>query len=98
MAIECGADVVINGEDSVTVFDSSPWAERAFCAHCGTHLFYRLKQTGDCHVPLGFFGDQIAPAFSVQVFIDRKPESYAFANETRMLTETQIIEMYAPKS
>ena len=63
---------------NITVYNSSEWAERGFCAMCGTHLFYRLKQIGLYHVPLGLFGDQVNPEFEKQVFIDKKPSNYSF--------------------
>lgn len=31
-----------------------------------------------------------------QIFIDKKPTYYDFANETNMLTEVQVFEKYAP--
>ena len=43
MAVNCGADVIFDGKDNVSVFDSSAWAERGFCSACGSHLYYRLK-------------------------------------------------------
>jgi len=82
----------------VVVFDSSDWAERGFCKHCGTHLFYRLKEPQEYQIPVGFFGDSAAPEFGLQVFVDRKPDNYTFANDTKEMTEAQIYEMYAPKS
>ena len=97
LAVNCGSDVQIDGSEAVTVFDSSPWAERGFCSRCGTHLFYRLKESREHQVPVGLFGDAICPEFALQVFIDRKPENYRFAEETKELTEAEIYEMYAPQ-
>ena len=97
LAVDCGREVRIEGEESVAVFDSSAWAERGFCKRCGTHLFYRIKDSREYQVPVGLFGDSVAPRFGLQVFIDRKPDNYAFANETEEQTEAQIYEMYAPK-
>ncbi|WP_339900516.1 GFA family protein [Paraglaciecola polaris] len=41
LAIDCGTDVSISPTDNITVYDSSQWAQRGFCRHCGTDLFYR---------------------------------------------------------
>lgn len=35
--------VTFEGEENVSRYDSSAWAERGFCTRCGTNLFYRLK-------------------------------------------------------
>ena len=98
LAIDAGAEVEIEGTDSLTIFDSSKWAERGFCKRCGTHLFYRVKEPRLYKVPVGLFGDSIEPSFGLQVFIDRKPESYTFVQQTKELTEAQIWEMYGPAS
>jgi Glutathione-dependent formaldehyde-activating enzyme len=43
LGLACGADVTIEGSDKLKVYQSSEWAERAFCGECGTHMFYRLS-------------------------------------------------------
>ena len=43
MAVDCGTDVSFEGEENISVYSSSEWAERGFCKECGSHLFYRLK-------------------------------------------------------
>jgi hypothetical protein len=94
MEIDCGADVDIDGEGNVSVFDSSDWAERGFCRNCGTHLFYRLKESGQHMVPVGLFEDSASLVFKGQVFIDEKPEYYEFANETKDFTGAEIFAMF----
>jgi hypothetical protein len=96
LAVDCGTGVEIEGEENVTVYDSSPWAERAFCSKCGTHLFYRLKEQNQYVVPAGFFQDQPNMHFEKQYFIDKKPEYYSFSNETENLTEEVVFALYAP--
>lgn len=44
LVIDCGSDINFTGEENITVYQSSEWAERGFCNKCGSHLFYRLKQ------------------------------------------------------
>ena len=90
LAVNCGDTVELAGEPPA-LFDSSPWAERGFCRDCGTHLFYRLKATGQTLMALGVLGDP-HPEFKLdhQVFIDKKPESYAFAGETFDMTEAEV--------
>lgn len=96
LAMHCGRDVSIDGESSVSVYDSSAWAERGFCSKCGTHLFYRLKGSGEYAVPAGLFDDQSDLVFEEQIFVDCKPPYYAFANDTRNMTEAEVFAKYAP--
>jgi len=94
MEIDCGADVAIHGGDNVSVFDSSDWAERGFCGNCGTHLFYRLKESGQHMVPVGLFEDSESLVFKGQVFVDEKPDYYEFANETKNYTGAEIFAIF----
>ena len=96
MAVSCGTDVEFEGEEHIAVYDSSDWAERGFCRQCGSHLFYRLKGSGEHQLPVGLFDDQGPFRFVRQVFVDRKPPFYRFADETEEMTEAEVIEKYAP--
>ncbi|MFT7775795.1 GFA family protein [Roseateles sp.] len=94
LAVHCGPGVEFKGTESITVFASSEWAERAFCSRCGTHLYYRLLATGEYFVPAGTF-DQGDFELTSQVYVDGKPPYYSFANETPMLTEAQVLALYS---
>lgn len=94
LAVHCGSEVEISGRNQLTVFDSSKWAERGFCSACGTHLFYRLKGSNDYSIPVGLFQDQNHFKMKEQIFIDKKPSYYEFANKTPVLTETEVFEKY----
>jgi len=96
LAVECEPDADVDGRDNVTVFESSDWAERAFCSRCGTHLYYRLKLDGHHAVPLGLFGDDRDWKFSEQIFVDEKPPCYAFANDTKDMTGAEVFALFAP--
>ncbi len=93
LATHCGTSVRFSGAESITVYASSGWAERAFCRQCGTHLYYRLLATGEYFIPAGTF-DSNDMVLTSQIYIDRKPDYYAFANDTPMLTEQQVLEQY----
>ncbi|MCY1398749.1 Glutathione-dependent formaldehyde-activating enzyme [compost metagenome] len=82
------------GEDQIRTFSSSEWAERGFCATCGSHLFYRLKQGGFYAVPVGLIEEADDLTFGLQVFIDEKPASYCFSNQTETMTGQQVAEMF----
>ena len=94
MEVDCGTEVSFSGEENITVYDSSNWAERGFCNKCGSHLFYRLKESRQYMVPAGLFDDQESFVFENQVFIDKKPSFYSFTNNTKDMTEAEIFDMY----
>lgn len=94
LAVDCGSDVEFAGEESISVFDSSEWADRGFCSKCGSHLFWRLKQSSQHIMPVGLFeaGNLV---LDHQVFIDEKPDYYSFAEKTTDMTGEQVFAMFA---
>lgn len=95
LSVECGADVEFEGESNISIYNSSDWAERGFCAKCGTHLFYRLKQNQLYFMSVGVFDSCDDFDFDHQVFIDEKPAYYCFANETKNMTGAELFELYS---
>lgn len=95
LAVHCAAPPQIEGP-APSVYDSSPWAQRGFCGQCGTHLFYRLKESDMYVVPVGLFDGEQDWTFTEQIFIDEKPTWYCFSNETKNLTGQQIFEQFSP--
>lgn len=93
-------DVKIDGEDAMRRFASSPWAERAFCGICGSNLFYRVTaegpMQGEIHMALGVLDDPSGVRLSTELFIDKKPDGYGFAQETHQMTEAEVMAMFAP--
>jgi len=96
MAVDCQTDVTFTGEQNVSAFSSSDWAERGFCRNCGTHLFYRLKDNGQYFMPMGLFEDDGNFVLDHQVFIDEKPACYDFANKTLDMTGAEVFAQFAP--
>lgn len=50
-----GESFDISGEDSVSIYRSSDWAERAFCKLCGSNLWYKFLPTGNRSFLAGLF-------------------------------------------
>lgn len=92
--VHCGPEVSFKG-DAPTAYASSDWAERGFCAKCGTHLFYRLLPTGEYVVPAGMFQDARF-RLTEEIFIDEKPAFYALANDTEKMTGAEVFAKFAP--
>ncbi|AFY60317.1 GFA family protein [Synechococcus sp. PCC 6312] len=95
LGISCGTDVELAGIEKLKVYQSSDWAERAFCGECGSHIYYKLLPTQEYFLPAGLFPDSINFEFTEQIFIDMKPSYYEFANQTVNLTEAEILAKFA---
>ena len=98
LSVPCGPNVEFDGEENIGVYDSSPWTERGFCKKCGSGLFYRLKGNRHYVVPVGLFDKSEGVVLNMQWFIDKKPEYYAFSNETDTLTEAEVFAKFGPSS
>ncbi len=96
LSTDCGTNASFEGEENISVYDSSDWAERGFCKSCGSHLFYRVKENRQCFMPVGIFDGDENFVLDLQVFIDEKPEYYCFSNETRSMTGEEAFAEYAP--
>ena len=96
------ADAVeFSGEDKIRVFDSSDWAERGFCADCGTHLFYRMKADGLTMLWSGALDDVSDLKLTGEIYVDSKPPGYDFEGDHPRQTGAEFlasIGMGAPES
>lgn len=95
LAVDCGQQVAFDDESQISVFDSSAWAVRGFCAKCGSHLYYRLRGDGKYIMPVGLFdadddNGQKSFVLDHQIFIDAKPHYYTFADQTHNLTGAEV--------
>ena len=95
LTVDASANVQFSGEEFISTYSSSEWAERGFCKRCGTHLFYRLKQSGFHNFPLGLLEGTDHFQFHQQIFVDRKPEAYSFADKTEQMTEAEVYAKYS---
>ncbi|MFW1737075.1 GFA family protein [Acinetobacter sp. ULE_I001] len=83
-------------DDHLSIYNSSEWGERGFCNCCGTNLFWRTKDRSYCNINAFALDQQLQELkFNMEIFIDNKPEFYAFNNETKKLTEADVIALFA---
>jgi len=95
LAVECEQGVRLEGDEKIGVFASSDWAERGFCKECGTHLFYRLKEGDHYAIPVGLLEGAVQWQLADQIFIDKKPGFYSFAENTRNLTGEEVFALFS---
>jgi hypothetical protein len=81
------------------VYRSSDWAERAFCAACGSCLFHRITLTegphaGSLHLAVGTLDDISGLRLGEEPFADRPGGAYAFAGDHRRMTAAETIAFF----
>jgi hypothetical protein len=96
LTVQSAGHLKIVGEENISLYSSSKWAERGFCKLCGSNLFYRLKHHDFCNFNLGTLENQREFKFTKQIYIDHKVENYNFAEETLMMTEQEVIDSFQP--
>jgi len=93
-------NVAWHGREHIATLQSSEWAERAWCRKCGTGLYYRVTEKnewfGETEIPIGLFDDADGFALDNEIYIDMKPDSYAYCGEGhKRLTRQECIEQFS---
>lgn len=90
LGVECGVSVEVEGEPALGVYKSSEYGERVFCSTCGSTLFWRMQDGSDTVVSSQAFDEPGSFRFASEIFIDEKPDNYAFANDTKKMTSAEF--------
>lgn len=96
MAVDCGDRVEFEKDGELGAYESSKWGERTFCKSCGSTLVWRTRDGKHSAVSAQAFDDPSIFKFVSEIFIDEKPDNYAFANETKKMTGAEIFAKFAP--
>lgn len=86
-----GLQAEVTGEEAVTTYRSSDWAERAFCRTCGSNLWYRFLPTGNRVFLAGLFDLPEGFGIEQQIFVEEKPDWYDLVQDSPMKTGEQIM-------
>ncbi|WP_374377020.1 GFA family protein [Tabrizicola sp.] len=92
-------NVAWTGTEHIARRQSSAWGERAWCAECGSALWFRVTvagpYAGNLELPVGTFDDANGLTMTNEIYIDVKPNSYAFAaTDRQVLTRAQCVEKF----
>lgn len=89
------AGIAWQGSDHIATVQSSDWAERAFCRLCGSALYYHLTGDGamsdNIELPLGLLDDASGLSFTNEIYIDHKPDSFAYSGDRTRLTRKDAL-------
>jgi hypothetical protein len=83
--------VTFTGEQHIKRYNSSDWAERGFCAECGTNLFYHMKDPSMYIMTTGTFDDGEQFTLAGEIYIDEKPGGYDFAGDHPRMTGDEFL-------
>lgn len=94
MGVHCTGIQITRGQEHVTVFKSSEWAERAFCNRCGSNLYYHMPETGGPAVALGTLDDTSGMRNAIRFYTDKRPEGIIMGGDAKDLTEAECLAMF----
>ncbi len=87
--------VTVAGADRIVTRETSDWATRSRCGDCGSPLWYQQKGGTEYYTAIGLFDDHDGLVLHHEIFIDRKPGTYAFAGEHERETEAETMARFA---
>lgn len=90
--------ITFRGTEHISTLQSSPWAERAWCSQCGAGLWYRVTAEGpmatEYEIPIGLLHDADGLRMASEIYIDQKPDSFAYQGEHKLLTRSEVLALY----
>ncbi len=93
--------ITFSGNAYIRRYQSSDWAERAWCSQCGSGLWYRVTRAGpeqgDYHLPVGLLDDTSGLEMVREIYIDHKIDAVDLCGDRTKMTGEDVIAMYAPK-
>lgn len=92
LALSCGEDWKIEGEDKLKWYKSSEHGQRGFCSVCGSNLFFKAPSAGYYAVTAGTLESQESFEIETHIYIDKKPPYYDFSDKAPRLTEQEFLE------
>ena len=84
------------GEENITHYPSSKWAERGFCKNCGTNLFFLFTPGNSYFMCVGAFDDASQFELKGEIYVDHQSRGDACAGELSLLTEAEFLAKFAP--
>ncbi len=95
LSVHPAADPELPTDAPIGFYRGSDWGERGFCRKCGANLIWRLQSGGMAAVPAGLFDDQSGFGLGLEIYVDQRPDYYAFAGERKEMTEAEVVAMFA---
>jgi hypothetical protein len=94
IAIQLKEPFIVSGDNNISHYKSSEWAERTFCKKCGTLLYYKSSTPEFYHFNAALFHlSQKINSISIEIFTDKKPDYYNFLSfDSRKMTENDVFE------
>ncbi len=98
MGLHIDGSVTMDDRSSLKWYESSGWGKRGFCADCGSHLFWAMKDESMMVPFAGSLDDQTDINFGMEIFVDEQPEFYEFKNQTVRKTGAEVVAEFSQQN
>lgn len=91
-------NTTFHGSAHIRKLQSSAWAERAWCAECGSSLWYRVTEPGPMNenyeIPIGLFDDTTGMQLVSEIYHDVRASGCDFSAETTKLSRADTLKEF----
>ena len=99
IALDVPKDTVsFEGEENIARYQSSEWAERAWCQKCGSHLWYQVTADGPYSgvysIPYGLLNDTKGLKINREIYVDEQADCLAIAGDRERLNTEQTLALF----
>jgi len=94
MALQAPGSLVSG--DTLVVYRSSGFAERAFCGRCGAHIFHRPQDGPEQAISAGLF-NITSLQVKREIFYDAKPPYYRFETASEKRSTASMAREWLPR-
>ena len=94
MGLHIDSPMIFENEKSLKWYKSSDWGMRGFCKNCGTNLCWSTVNKSMMVPFAGSLDDVSDLEFTSEIFIDEKPDFYAFKNNTKKQTGEEVFAQF----
>ena len=86
---------IVSGHEHIGVYESSDFAERAFCKICGSKLYYKLKAEAEPYgAQAGLFDLPKGLSIHEEIFVDEQPDYYRFDTDAPRFTGADMMKRF----
>lgn len=90
--------VTFEGTENIGRYQSSDWAERAWCTKCGSNIWYKVTASGPFfgayHIPVGLLEDTSGLTVSGEYFVDNKHVCLSLEGEHKRLDAAATLALF----
>ena len=90
--------ITIEGTENIGRYQSSEWAERAWCKACGSNLWYQVTAegpySGAYQISVGLLDDTTGLNIAREYFVDVKVDGLTLAGERQQFDTAAMLEMF----